>query len=319
MQKSFFTTLDYHPEIGRPLADVYAAAIEHACLADSLGFSGFWVAEHHFHNLGSLPNPAVFLASVAQCTGNIRLGPSISVLPWRTAIHTAEDYAMVDMLANGRLNMGVGMGNTEAEFIRAGVDFDARRAVFEERLIELKSCWSSPYDTSMDTLNVRPVQASIPRIYVSTNTPERAYRAGTEGDSVLSIVSPGAENLKGIEQVVLAHARGLAESKTDVTDAEVVVTAYACAAETEEAALEVAAVSIGRFMMAATGQAMPDPQAMCRQMTSRDAGLIGTKEQISRQLSRYNDIGVKHVSFLGSFGCMTSEQVKSSIELLAAA
>lgn len=62
---------------------MHARALDHASLADRLGYDSVWIAEHHFTALGTAPNLAVVLAAIAQRTKNIRLGPAVSVLPAR--------------------------------------------------------------------------------------------------------------------------------------------------------------------------------------------------------------------------------------------
>lgn len=317
MNKSVLWTLDFYPELGRSLADVYSAAQQHAQLAEELGFKGMWLAEHHFHNIGSIPNPAVLLSSLASCTEKIRLGPAIAVLPLRDMTLIAEDYAMLDILSDGRLNMGVGIGNSRGECEKMGGDFDTRRDDFDKRIGELKDKWVAPFDTSLETLNVRPVQTPMPPIYVSTNSPETAFKAGKNGDSVLTIVLPFATNLSGLERVIEAHARGLSESDSSSSNAELVVAAYAYGSESKEEALQTTSDCFGRFLKAATGEAVPDPRGFCEKMISHNAGFVGTTEQITIQLDRFRDMGVKHIAFLANFGGMSPEQVANSIKCLA--
>ena len=88
----------------------YDEMLEQAEYAEALGYDSIWVAEHH-SAYGSISSPAVLLAAIAQRTKRIRIGSSISVLPFQNPVRTAEEYAMVDVLSGGRLNFGVGRGN----------------------------------------------------------------------------------------------------------------------------------------------------------------------------------------------------------------
>src|SRR5690349_7440127 len=65
---------------------------------------------------GAVPDPSVFLASLAQRTRRLRLGTSISVLTFRNPLTVAETYTMVDILSGGRLILGVGSGYLKHEF-----------------------------------------------------------------------------------------------------------------------------------------------------------------------------------------------------------
>ena len=101
---------DHYPDRERTVPALYAEVLGQGILADELGYHALFLAEHHFHQYGAVPNPAVLLASLAQRTKQLRLGTSISVLPFRNPALVAEDYAMLDVLSNGRLELGVGSG-----------------------------------------------------------------------------------------------------------------------------------------------------------------------------------------------------------------
>ena len=315
MRKSLFCTLDFHPETRRSLVDVYDAAHEHVLLAEDLKFECMWLGEHHFQNLGTIPNPSVLLASLARSTKHIRLGPAVAVLPMRNATLIAEDYAMLDVISGGRLNMGVGSGSQLVEYERMGVDFENRRKVFEETLSKLKAYWNNS-NGSLTELNVHPVQRPTPPLYVATTSPDHAYHAGLQGDSLLTIVSPIAEDLSGLKRIIDAHSRGLFESEANCLDAEFVVTVFAHAAESNSEALATAALSIGRFVKLLSGQRVPNAEALCQAMVDRNTGLFGTVEQIAKQLDDYRELGVEHISFLNNFGGMESGRVQESIKHL---
>src|SRR5262245_64173714 len=73
--------------------------------------------EHHFLGYGGpIANPAVLLAAAAARTSKIHLGPCIAILPLRHPLNSAEDYAMVDAISGGRLELGIGLGKTEMDY-----------------------------------------------------------------------------------------------------------------------------------------------------------------------------------------------------------
>jgi Luciferase-like monooxygenase len=84
------SVLDHHPGRGRTLAQLYDQVIGECEHADRLGYDSFLIAEHHFHEYGGVPNPAVLLPLMAARTERIRLGPAICVLPFRNPIEVAE-------------------------------------------------------------------------------------------------------------------------------------------------------------------------------------------------------------------------------------
>lgn len=102
-----------------PAQQRYRLATEQIRHAERLGFDSAWIAQHHFHeHEGGLPSPLVFLAHVAAQTERIRLGTAIITLPMENALRVAEDAAVLDLLANGRLEVGFGSGGTPTSFCR---------------------------------------------------------------------------------------------------------------------------------------------------------------------------------------------------------
>ena len=107
MKMSIFSVQDHYPSAPR-LGQLYGQVLEQARQAERLGYDTFWVAEHHFHEYGAVPNPAVFLAALSQQTRRLRLGTAISILTFHNPLTVAENYALVDQLSQGRLSLGVG-------------------------------------------------------------------------------------------------------------------------------------------------------------------------------------------------------------------
>jgi len=118
---------------------VYRETLELFTAADQLGFDVGWVAQHHFKDTeGYLPAPFPFLAAAAERTRRLRLGTSIVVLPFEVPLRVAGDAAVVDLLSEGRLELGVGSGGDPAEFEAFGVDRSTRHERTTEGLNTLK-------------------------------------------------------------------------------------------------------------------------------------------------------------------------------------
>ena len=319
MHRSLFWLLDQYSDRGDSVASVQATALEHARLADELGFRSLWLAEHHFSTLGTAPNPAVLLGAIAQCTENLRIGPAVSVLPLRNPIHVAEDYALVDVLSGGRLNMGVGTGSQPLEFEGLGVDFEDRRQLFDENLAVLQKRWSAATsgEGGPSAINVAPAQSPTPPIYVATLHEEGARAAGLCGNSMLTLVPPTTPDLGVIADRVKAHARGLEEAGHPEDAAEVVVVVFAHVADSMEEAEEVAAPALGRFLGTMLGVDPPDVRELYAQMVERGTGLFGAAEHIARQVEKYAGIGVDHIAFNSKFGGITAGAAERSLRSLA--
>ena len=113
----------------------YRLAAEQIRHAERLGFDSAWIAQHHFHEQeGGLPSPLVFLAHVAAQTDRIRLGTAIITLPMENPLRVAEDAAVLDLLTDGRLEVGFGSGGTPTSFLPFGLTSERRGAVFADHL-----------------------------------------------------------------------------------------------------------------------------------------------------------------------------------------
>jgi luciferase family oxidoreductase group 1 len=93
---------------GRPPAQSIRDTVELARLCDGLGYHRFWVSEHH--NSGSVAGsaPEVLLGALAVSTRRIRLGSAGIMLPHYSSLHVAEQFRVLDALAPGRIDLGLG-------------------------------------------------------------------------------------------------------------------------------------------------------------------------------------------------------------------
>src|SRR5256886_17648986 len=110
MRYSLFSVNDHHPRLPRTVPELYAQVMRHCELAETLGYDTFFCAEHHFHEYGVVPDPAVMLSALAQRTRRIRLGTAISILTFHDPRHIAETYSMLDMMSGRRPGFRRGAG-----------------------------------------------------------------------------------------------------------------------------------------------------------------------------------------------------------------
>ena len=121
------------------LASVFDKAEAMARLMDRLGYTTFWMAEHHFQREGyeCIPNVLLLALHLAHRTRRLRLGCGFNIAPMWHPLRLAEDYATVDHLTGGRVTFGVGGGYHTREVESFGaplLDQDANRALFEEQV-----------------------------------------------------------------------------------------------------------------------------------------------------------------------------------------
>ncbi len=178
------------PSWRRDPARLHAFVLELIEHAEHVGVDSVWITEHHGFEDGYVTQPLTFLAAAAARTKRIRLGTGIMLAPLHSAVQIAEQAALVDLLSDGRLELGLGPGYRPAEFELYGADFDARRPTTLARIEQIRAVWKSSPPA--------PVQADVP-IWVGFNGPLGARRVGARGERLLSLnpelVEPYREGL----------------------------------------------------------------------------------------------------------------------------
>ena len=107
-------------------------------LAEEVGFDSVWLSEHHGVRNHYWPNPLLALGAFAIKTTRVALGANVIVLPFYHPRRVVEDAAMVQLLAGGRLILGVGMGYREDEYAGFGVPTSERGRRYEEGLAAIR-------------------------------------------------------------------------------------------------------------------------------------------------------------------------------------
>src|SRR5688572_33477540 len=110
------------PEWRIPSADLYAETLDHIAAVEAMGIPMCWVTEHHFIDDEYLPSCLTFAAAIAARTKTVTIGTAVILLPLQNALRVAEDAAVVDILSNGRLRLGLGLGYKIEEFDAFGVN-----------------------------------------------------------------------------------------------------------------------------------------------------------------------------------------------------
>lgn len=168
-----------------PPADRYRFAVEQIVHAERAGIDSAWIAQHHFHeHEGGLPSPFAFLGYVAAQTSRIRLGTGIVTLPLENAVRVAEDAAVLDLLCNGRFELGVGTGGNPSVFAAFGLDSAQRNEIFARNLDIVRQALTGKPLHGGDTLYPQRPQLDK-RIWQATFSVAGGVRAGKAGDGLL--------------------------------------------------------------------------------------------------------------------------------------
>lgn len=174
----------------------HVMAYDHVVGADPevhRGWRGPYDVSSTFHE------PMVLFGYLAALT-SLELVTAIIILPQRQTALVAKQAAEVDLLSEGRLRLGVGLGWNQVEYEALGQDFGTRGRRMEEQVGLLRRLWTEPsitFEGAFDRvtgagLAPLPVQRPIP-VWFGAQSPRAYRRAGRLGDGWFPQVSPGPE------------------------------------------------------------------------------------------------------------------------------
>jgi alkanesulfonate monooxygenase SsuD/methylene tetrahydromethanopterin reductase-like flavin-dependent oxidoreductase (luciferase family) len=321
LRLSLFSVQDHYPERARSLATFYAETLAQAELADRLGYDTFFVAEHHFHPYGVVPNPPVLLAAMAMRTTRLRLGPAIAVLPFHHPINLAESYAMLDVLSAGRLVLGVGSGYLKHEFAGYGIDPAEKRERFDEALALLKRALAGEEISHQGRfhalagvrINVRPLQATVP-IYVAVLNRLAAFHVGKQGNRMMSVPYASVDRFAEVGALAADFAQGCREAGAAQADAasDTLFAFHTHVADSDAACRHEAAEAFDLYVatrLYAKSQTYDD-------IERSGLALFGSVETVADKLAALHRMGVRHVVALMNFGLMPAPRVELAMARL---
>jgi probable F420-dependent oxidoreductase len=176
------------------------AAARVAALAESLGYDSLWAGEHVVVPSPRVPpspmepdepilDPLVALAHLAAHTEHVLLGTGVIILPQRNPLVLAKQVASLDVLSQGRLILGIGVGYLEPEMTAVGVPMEGRGSRADEYLAAMRALWEQEAPThrgrhtqfeAVDA-HPRPSQRPLP-VVIGGHTRAAHRRAARDAD-----------------------------------------------------------------------------------------------------------------------------------------
>ena len=180
--------------VRKPTTERFREVVRNAVLAEELGFDGVGVGERHERPFIS-SSPPVVLGHIAAHTSTIRLFTAVTTLSLLDPVRAYEDYATLDHLSGGRLELMIGKGNGAAQaklfHVTAEDQWDRNREAYElfRRLWrEDKVTWSGRYRPSLTDAETwpRPLQRPVRVWHGSATSRESVDLAARWGDPLFS-------------------------------------------------------------------------------------------------------------------------------------
>ena len=290
---------------------LYGFTLEMCEEAERLGCPSIWLSEHHLFDDGYLPQPLTFAAAVAARTRSARIGTAIVIAPLHHPATLAEQVAVVDVLSNGRVDLGIGAGYRVPEFELFGADPSRRYGTTDACARELRRLW--------EVVTPAPVQQRVP-IWMGYQGPQGARRAGALGEALLA-ASPAlwpeyraALEEAGHDPGIARMAGGISGWVTDDPEADWPLVSKHVAAQFD---------SYRRYMVEGTDRPVPRPvdaeKLRSRKTEGRplDSIVYGTPEAVAAEI-REQTAGapVEEVFLWASLAGMPEREVARGIQTI---
>lgn len=321
-----FGIFDHLDRGGFQIGDHYANRLRLIEAYDAAGFYAYHLAEHHGTSLGMAPSPSVFLSAVAQRTKRLRMGPMVYVLPVHQPLRLIEEICMLDQLSGGRLEIGIGHGQSPYELGCFGIGHLEGRKRFPEVLQILRDGmtkevldFDGKYYTYIDVpMVVQPVQKPHPPFWYGVNRPESAVWAAK--NRINAVMNGPSARVRGIVDRYLAEWRSAhgdtpVQTKLGTTRHIHVADSDAKAEETARQAYAIWFNSNAELFRRYNTMPLHFPSTY-DEAAQREMMVVGSPEKVCKMLERItHETGTNYVIGRFAFGDIPVDRVLRSVDL----
>jgi alkanesulfonate monooxygenase SsuD/methylene tetrahydromethanopterin reductase-like flavin-dependent oxidoreductase (luciferase family) len=316
-----------------PAATDYEQSVAAARLAESLGFDSFWTGEEHRREAGHGhgPAPLPLCAAWAAATSTIRIGTAVALLPAYRPHQIAEQTALVDQIAKGRLLVGLGSGREQIDYFgRTNLLLapGPTAAVMDEGIALLRAFWTQERVTSAGGLFAyrdagcypKPFQKPHPPLYLGGLAPGAVRRAAKLAQGWIGGTAYGLPMIRRLHatyaETCRTHGAGLGDFAT--------IRAVAIAAD-GEAAERRAQAHVRPIMeyylrqgavWREDGSVIESAADAAFQQALDDVCVVGSPARCIATLERYAAAGVTTVLFRVRLPGMDHAAVMETVETL---
>ena len=309
-----------------PLGDYrrfYAECLEEIEEAESLGFTGVWLSEHHFVDDGYLPSPLVVAAAIAARTKTMTIGTNVLLLPMHHPLRVAEDAAVADLISGGRFVLGVGQGYVQHEFETLGFERKYRPSLFEEGIEVIRHALEEGRTGytgtrwSFDDLPFEPRPKDGLPIYIGAFADPAIDRAARLADGFLASTGGGefGETYRRVRAALERHGRADEEFPYVASGVTFV---HEDAGRAREIVGPAIAYQRTRYAELGTDRDKARPKPIREEDLPWDRYLVGTPDEVAEELIRlYGEAPYDHLCFWGRLPGVTHEQAVANMRLFA--
>jgi alkanesulfonate monooxygenase SsuD/methylene tetrahydromethanopterin reductase-like flavin-dependent oxidoreductase (luciferase family) len=325
----------------KPIKQVYEEIIAEAVYAEELGYDGIFLAEQNLVSFLATPDPLQFAAIIAQKTKRIKIGVAIFVLPFHHPLRLAGEIAQLDLLTDGRFEVGIGRGASPYQAKRYERDMpdDASRRFFEEHLKIMMTHWTDPdvdhahegefFRYPDTTVMPGPFQRPHPRLWMAANTVRSVDWSVKLGYHSDHLVAPFVEPYSWVEQLYHAFEKALSDINRPRRDSDFGINRRAYVAPTVEEAREILPFIRDNNRVVVQQVQLQDEKIKNGEYNvdkpvpgepSLDEmylnTLVGTPDEVREKVRQHYELGVDVISAHHHLG-QPHEKVRRSMELFA--
>lgn len=327
IQVGLFLTNQHPPEadLVRSLRD----QLDLMRVARDLGWDSVWAGHHYLPETMAMPQPLPFLSRITAESEHMSVGMGILLLALHNPLDVAETFATLDVLSEGRLIFGVGLGYREIEYEAFGIRADQRVHRFTENLRLVKALWTGDgVDAELPwcrlenaSLTIRPIQEPRPPIWMAANAHPAVRRAATMADAWF--INPHA-SFTTIKEQMAIYQEARTEAELPRATTTPLIREIHCA-PTRRTALERVRPYLERKYEAyadwGQDRALPGDESFRVPFETLTKGrfVIGSPDDCVEHLLRWrDDIGVNQFVLRTDWIGMPHELARESIELISA-
>lgn len=327
------SVLDQSPiSKGRTPADAVGETLELAKLCDRLGYTRYWLAEHHSSEALAGSTPEVLIARVAGLTRRIRVGSGGVMLPHYSAYKVAENFRMLETLFPGRIDLGVGRApGSDQRTMRILADGKPNWSSADNYPIQVRDLAAWLHDALPDGhaghgVVAQPVGTSAPDVWLLGSSDDSAALAAHFGLPFCFAHFINPDGGDGVTRAYRAHFR---PSALHAAPMPLVAMGVMCAETDEEADRLAKSRDVWAMRLRTTGNPGPvpsveealevarDPRTQSWLASMRRRGVVGSPATVRAALERHAaDYQVDEIMVVTI--CFDFEKRKRSYELLAA-
>ncbi len=323
MELGLYTFADVGPEIGpaRRLRNL----LEEVELADQVGLDVFGVGEHHRPDF-AVSAPAVVLAAAAELTRDIRLTSAVTVLSSDDPVRVFQEFATLDLLSGGRVEIMAGRGSFIESFPLFGYDLADYDELFAEKLellLKLREServtWSGKHRAPLEDAGVypRPIQNPLPIWIAVGGTPQSVVRAALLGlPLAIAIIGGQPERFAPLARL---YREAASRAGHDPAQLPISINSHTYVAETSQQAgdeyFPTYAAMMNRIGRERGWSVMRREQFEAGR-SMRGALLVGSPEEVAEKILFEHEL-FGHQRFMAqiSVGAMPHDKVMRAIEL----